>query len=175
MVGMNLLPPVHRHRHHHAMYVNFSSLQRYLFVSFQQITVKVDNFTTDFKVFFPAVLTDFPNWSQSKVEKTVPFMEGSICKFSFPIIRKNCQIESDVCVCCKRDSKPLHWLSTHEQKKKAKKKLTLHELGFSKSKQEQSLIDFFVHHFIKQTDIFFCFFRKLFVRGCTFLVTTTYV
>ena len=103
-------------------------------------------------------------------------MEGSICIFSFPIMRKNCQIESDVCVCCKRDSKPLHWLSTHEQKKKkAKKKLTLYELGFSKGKQEQSSFEFFVHHFIKQTDIFFCCLRKLFVRGCTFLVTTTYM
>ena len=30
------------------------------FFSFQQITFKVDNFTTDFKVFFPAVLKDFP-------------------------------------------------------------------------------------------------------------------
>ena len=28
----------------------------------------------------------------------MPFMEGSICKFLFPIMRKNCQIESDVCV-----------------------------------------------------------------------------
>ena len=28
----------------------------------------------------------------------MPFMEGSICKFLFPTMRKNCQIEFDVCV-----------------------------------------------------------------------------
>ena len=42
------------------MSVNFTSLRSYIFISFQQITFKVDNFTTDFKVFFPAVLKDFP-------------------------------------------------------------------------------------------------------------------
>ena len=101
-------------------------------------------------------------------------MEGSICKFLFPIMRKNCQIESDVCIAVNViqnlsfDFRPM-------SRKKNKKQLTLHQLGFSKGKQEQSSFDFFVRHFIKQTDIFFCCFRKLFVRGCTFLVTTTYM
>ena len=35
---------------------------------FKQITVKLDNIT-NIKAFFPAVLTDFCNWSQSKVKK----------------------------------------------------------------------------------------------------------
>ena len=103
------------------MSVNFTSLRSYIFISFQQITFKVNNFTTDLRYFFQLCWRIFPNWSQSKVEKTMPLMEGSICKFSFPIMRKNCQIESDVCVCCKRDSKSPHCLSTHEQEKKAKK------------------------------------------------------
>ena len=42
------------------MSVNIMSLRSYIFISFQQITFKVDNFTSDFKVFFPAVLKDFP-------------------------------------------------------------------------------------------------------------------
>ena len=42
------------------MSVNCTSLWSYFFISFQQITSKVDNFTTEFKVFFPAVLKDFP-------------------------------------------------------------------------------------------------------------------
>ena len=54
-------------------------------------------------------------------------------------MRKNCQIESDVCICCKRDSKPLLWLSTQEQKKKSEKK----NWQISKGKQEQSSFDFF--------------------------------
>ena len=170
MVGMNLLHPAHHHRHnhYHAMSVNSSLV-------FNKSLSKVTTLLLILRYFFQLCWRIFPNWSQSKVEKTMPLMEGSICKFSFPIMRKNCQIESDVCVCCKRDSKSPHCLSTHEQEKKAKKKLTLHQLGFSKGKQEQSSFDFFVRHFIKQTDIFFCCFRKLFVRGCTFLVTTTYM
>ena len=101
-------------------------------------------------------------------------MEGSICKFSFPIMRKNCQIESDVCVAVNIiqnvsfDFRPM-------SRKKSKRQLTLQQLEFSKGKQEESLFDFFVLHFIKQTDIFFSCFRKLFVQGCTFLVTTTYM
>ena len=117
------------------MSVNFTSLRSYIFISFQQITFRVDNFTIEFNCW-----RIFPNWSQSKVEKTIPFMEGSICKFWFPIMRKNCQIESDVCICCKRDSKPLLWLSTQEQKKKSEKKKSWQ---ISKGKQEQSSFDFF--------------------------------
>ena len=89
-------------------------------------------------------------------------------------MRKNCQIESDVCVAVNIiqnvsfDFRPM-------SRKKSKKQLTLQQLEFSKGKQEESLFDFFVLHFIKQTDIFFSCFRKLFVLGCTFLVTTTYM
>ena len=37
---------------------NYATLRGYIFVSFQQITFKLRNFT-DIKAFFPAVLTDF--------------------------------------------------------------------------------------------------------------------
>lgn len=126
------------------------------------------------RYFFQLCWRIFPNWSQSKVEKTMPFMEGSICKFSFPMMRKNCQIESDVYI----GVNVIQNLSFGFQpmsRKKSKEQLTLHQLGFSKGKQEQNSFDFFVCHFIKQTDIFFSCFRKLFVLGCTFLVTTTYM
>ena len=86
-------------------------------------------------------------------------------------MRKNCQIESDVCICCKRDSKPLLWLSTQEQKKKSEKKID----KFQKASKNKAHLIFFVCHFIKQTGIFFCCIRKLSVLGCTFLVTTTYM
>ena len=87
-------------------------------------------------------------------------MEGSICKFLFSTMRKNCQIESDVCVAVN----VIQNLS-----------FDFRLMSRKKGKQEHSSFDFFVRHFIKQTDIFFCCFRKLFVRGCTFLVTTTYM
>ena len=53
-------PPTHTHIHTHTTiqtYGNPATLRGYIFVSFQQITFKLRNFT-DTETFFPAVLTD---------------------------------------------------------------------------------------------------------------------
>ena len=65
---------------------NLATLQSYVFVSFPQITFKLGTFT-DFKVFFLSMLTDFANWIQSKVEKTVDGSIGITYRGSFSASR----------------------------------------------------------------------------------------
>ena len=55
-------------------FVKFRDFQSYIFVSFQQITFKLGNFTI-FKASFPAMSMGFFDQSQSNVEKIV---EGSL-------------------------------------------------------------------------------------------------
>ena len=62
MGGTNLPPPPPLLPNTHTLLYkrmeNSATLRGYVFVSFQQITFKLRNFT-DIKAFFPAVLTDF--------------------------------------------------------------------------------------------------------------------
>ena len=123
------------------MSVNFTSLRSYFFISFQQVTSKVDNFTTDFKVFFSSCVEGFSLTEPSqKLKKPCHSWRGLFVNFHFLLWGQNCQIESDVCVCCKRDSKPLHWLSIHEQKTKVKIEIDFTLVGIFKRQARTKLI-----------------------------------
>ena len=85
-------------------------------------------------------------------------------------MRNNCQIESDVCVCCKRDSKSPHCLSTHEQEKKKRKKSDFTSVGIFKRQARTKLnFDFFSAILLNKLIFFFLFqeaFRtRLYVFG----------
>ena len=61
--------------HNIQMSLNFATLRSYIFISFQQITLKLGSFLLILWCSFQWCQRIFPDWPMSKVEET---MEGSI-------------------------------------------------------------------------------------------------